>query len=147
MWARAMGNTALTDLVAELFAAIKLLSGYPVPDILPDVHVVSPAEIQSMLCKGPCGIKAFYLPGKGIFVSENEDPTRDASTRSILLHELVHHVQHLSGRYEAILEPCDRWYSKEREAYQLQNAYLQQQGERRRFALDSLPFMCGDRRR
>jgi len=142
-----MQNSPLTELVAELFAAIRLITGYPVPDILPDVHVVPPAEIQAMLCKGPCGIKAFYLPGRGIFVSENEDPTRDAFTRSILLHELVHHAQHLSGRFEAITEPCDRWFSKEREAYQVQNSYLQQQGERRRFALDSLPFMCGDRGR
>jgi hypothetical protein len=142
-----MGNNdTLVGLVAELFTAIKLLSGYPIPDTLPEVHVVPPTQIHSMLCKGkPCGIKAFYLPDRGIFVSDTVDPSQDTFARSILLHELVHHVQHLSGRFDRIGDQCDRWFSKEREAYQVQNAYLQDQGERRRFALDSLPFMCGDR--
>lgn len=140
-----MGKTTLLDLVAELFAAIKLLSGYPIPEQLPEIHVVSPAEIQRMLCKGDCGIKAFYLPGKGIYLSNAVGPLDDAFGRSVLLHELVHHVQHVTGRFDGVADTCDRWFSKEREAYQVQNAYLQREGERRRFALDSLPFMCGDR--
>lgn len=142
-----MDNISLVQVVAELMAAIKLLSGYPIPDQLPDVHIVPPAQIQQMLCKGSCGIKAFYLPGKGVFISDAVGSLKDTFTRSVLLHELVHHVQHVTGRFEIIPDHCDRWFSKEREAYQVQNAYLQQEGEARRFALDSLPGMCGDRKK
>lgn len=140
-----MGKTSLLDLVAELFTAIRLLSGYPIPEHLPGIRVVSPAEIQRMLCKGDCGIKAFYLPGQGIYLSDAIGSLDDAFGRSVLLHELVHHVQHVTGRFDIIADACDRWFSKEREAYQVQNAYLQREGDRRRFALDSLPHMCGDR--
>lgn len=139
-----MDRTPLLDLVAELLAAIRLLAGYPIPDRLPEIHVVPPAEIQRLLCKGHCGIKAFYLPDKGIFVSDTADPAGDVLGRSILLHELVHHVQHVTGKFDRVSNACERWYSKEREAYEVQNAYLREQGERRRFALDSLPHMCAD---
>ena len=69
----------------------------------------------------------------------------DAFARSVVLHELVHHLQHVTGKFDMVADTCDRWYSKEREAYVIQNAYLQQQGEPRRFLLASLPHMCGDR--
>ena len=91
------------------------------------------------------GKNLIYMPGKGIFVSDAIGPLENAFTRSVLLHELVHHVQFVSGRFDIIADTCDRWYPKEREAYQVQNAYLQQEGESRRFLLDSLPHRCGDR--
>ena len=140
-----MGNATLLDLVPELLVAIKLLSGYPIPERLPEVHLVTPQDIQQMICKGNCGIKAFYLPDKGVFVSNAIGSFDDAFARSIVLHELVHHLQHVTGKFDMVADTCDRWYSKEREAYEIQNAYLQRQGEPRRFLLDSLPHMCGDR--
>ena len=140
-----MGNATLLDLVPELLVAIKLLSGYPIPERLPEVHLVTPQDIQQMICKGNCGIKALYLPDKGVFVSNAIGSFDDAFARSIVLHELVHHLQHVTGKFDMVADTCDRWYSKEREAYQVQNAYLQREGEPRRFLLDSLPHMCGDR--
>ena len=140
-----MANATLLDLVPELLAAIKLLSGYPIPERLPEMHLVSPLEIQQMICKGNCGIKAFYLPGKGIFVSNAIGSFEGAFARSVVLHELVHHLQEVSGKFNMVADKCDRWYSREREAYEVQNAYLRQEGEPRRFLLDSLPHMCGDR--
>ena len=106
-----------------------------------------PLEIQQMICKGNCGIKAFYLPDKGVFVSNAIGPLEDAFARSVVLHELVHHLQHVTGKFDMVADTCDRWYSKEREAYEIQNAYQQREGEPRRFLLDSLPHMCGDRDR
>ncbi|OYW16987.1 MAG: hypothetical protein B7Z52_07540, partial [Burkholderiales bacterium 12-64-5] len=61
-----MANATLLDVVPELLSAIKLLAGYPIPERLPEMHLVSPLEIQQMLCKGDCGIKAFYMPDKGV---------------------------------------------------------------------------------
>jgi hypothetical protein len=42
-----------------------------------------------------------------------------------LLHELVHHMQNLTQRY-ADLPPCARYRIEEREAFEIQNAYLAQ---------------------
>jgi len=68
----------------------------------------------------------------------------DLLARSVLLHELVHHVQSLSGRFENIVSQCDRWYSKELEAYEVQNEYLRINNNSRRFILEALPNMCKD---
>jgi hypothetical protein len=141
-----MDKGPLAELVMDLFAAIHGLSGYQIPTIMPDVQLLAPQHIQEMICKGPCGVRAFFLPEKGIFLNQGVvDPHKDAFNRSILLHELVHFVQLVSGKFETVTDKCDRWYSKELEAYQIQNAYLKTQGEPRRFAMDSLPQMCADR--
>lgn len=141
-----MEKGTLTELIMDLFAAIQGLSGYQIPATLPDVHLLAPNIIQEMICRGPCGVRAFFLPGRGIFLNKGVvDPQKDAFNKSILLHELVHFVQDNSGKFESVPDKCDRWYSKELEAYHIQNAYLKTQGEPRRFAMDSLPQMCADR--
>lgn len=58
------------------------------------------------------------------------NPITDPVFQERLLHELVHHVQRLTGAYDAF--PC-RSYG-EREAYELGGAFLKQ-----RYARDPLP--------
>jgi hypothetical protein len=135
----------LFSLVSDLFAVISSVSTYPEPYHLPDVHLKPLAELQAMVCKGPCQLRGFYLPRKGVFLNDTLDLQADLIARSVLLHELVHHVQELSGRFDSLPHRCDRWWSREKEAYEIQNAYLRENGSAVRFALDSLPYMCGDR--
>jgi hypothetical protein len=138
-------RTELISLVSDLFAVISSVSTYPEPYHLPEVHLKPLAELQTMVCKGPCQLRGFYLPRKGVYLNDTLDLQADVLARSVLLHELVHHVQELSGRFDMLLNQCDRWWSREREAYEIQNAYLRENGSGVRFALDSLPYMCGDR--
>jgi hypothetical protein len=133
----------VSSLVAELFVTIKLLSGYPVPDRMPQVRSVPLATMQEMICKGPCAVKAFYTPEKGVFVDEKLDVANDIYSRSILLHELVHHLQHESGKFEALDTPWHRWQAKEVEAYEIQHKYLKRMRVTRSFiALDTMPTTC-----
>jgi hypothetical protein len=132
-------------LAADLFAAIHAIAGYSIPERMPQVHVVPQAQLQAMVCQGACQVKAFYLPEKGVFVNEQLNFAEDVVARSVLLHELVHHVQHVSGKFEGVPDKCDRWYSKELQAYEIQNAYLRQNKNSTRFVTDSLPGMCVDR--
>ena len=68
-----MDQSALVSLMVELFMAIRLLSAYPAPAVLPEVHSVPQSEIQHRLCESrPCRIKAFYHPDWGAKIFRRE---------------------------------------------------------------------------
>ena len=56
----------------------------------------------------------------------------NAYERSILLHELVHYVQHATGKFSAVSGFCNRKSAEEMEAYKIQNMYLSRQRTGRR---------------
>jgi hypothetical protein len=89
----------------------------------PAVQFVPQQEIARAACGQACGVRAYYDPGKGVFLDEELRPNDDVVARSILFHELVHHVQHHRNRYSDLPE-CERFRFREREAYSLQNQYL-----------------------
>ena len=120
-----MDQSALVSLMVELFTAISLVSAYPAPAVLPEVHSVPQSEIQRRLCDSrACRIKAFYHPDWGVFIDDSLDIHDDPFDRSILLHELVHHLQKTTGKFEVVASFCSRRISEEFEAYEIQNRYL-----------------------
>ncbi len=138
-----MDAAAVSSLVAELFATIHLLSGYPVPERSPEVRFLPLATMQRMVCKSACAVKAFYTPGEGVVIDEKIDVKGDVYSRSVLLHELVHHLQHESRKFDNLETPCHRWQAKEVEAYEIQHKYLKKMQVTRSFiALDTLPITC-----
>lgn len=122
-----MTDLPLAQLLTELFTAIKLLSGYPVPDVYPEVHQLPRAQLEARVCASGCAIKAYYIKGEGVFIDETLDIEHDPRARSILLHELVHHLQGVTGKFDSFPE-CDAWYAGELEAYRIQNQYLHRGG-------------------
>jgi len=109
------------------------VSGYPSPDGLPQIQRVSVAEMQQRICGGrSCAVKAFYHPEWGVYVDEALDIRNNAFDRSILLHELVHHLQNTTGKFDAVPNFCIRRHAQELEAYEIQNRYLAYQGGSRR---------------
>ena len=134
----------VSSLVAELFTTIHLLSGYPVPEHNPEVNFVPLTTMQGMICKDkPCAVRAFYKPEEGVFVDEKIDVKDDIYSRSVLLHELVHYLQHEEKKCEDLDTPCHRWQAKEVEAYEIQHKYLKKMRVTRSFiALDTEPITC-----
>jgi hypothetical protein len=122
----------VSTLIAELFVTIQLLSDYRIPASKPQVSFVPLTTMQKMVCKSDCAIKGFYLPAKGVFIDEKLNMRDDVYSRSVLLHELVHHLQHVSGKFEDLATPCLRWQAKEVEAYSIQRRYLRKMLEDRR---------------
>jgi len=114
---------SMPQLVDSLLSSITRMSDYPKPDTTPPVTKVSRAEIERTICSGPCPVKAWHMPGEGIFMDDRLSPETDLVHRSILLHELVHYLQEINGA-GASMDECDRWLYREREAYRLQNQYL-----------------------
>jgi len=79
--------------------------------------------LEAMVCDEPCNVSAAYIPHDGIYMAENLDPLQRSLDRSILLHELVHHLQQGHPKF-GHLTGCARELAKEQEAYAIQNAYL-----------------------
>ena len=115
---------AMPELIDNLLDTIARLSNYRKPAIAPRVTKVSRAEIERTICSGPCPVKGWHLPEEGIFLDDSLTPETNLIHRSILLHELVHFLQELNGE-GAEMDDCNRWLHREREAYWLQNQYLQ----------------------
>jgi len=137
-------SLSITALAFQLLASIHDLSGYPSPKFLPEIHQVPLAEIQQRFCKGPCRVQAYYQPGEGVYIDQAFDLASSEYARSILLHELVHHVQRVSGKFQAIPSECDRWYAAEREAYDIQNQYLEEMHDGHRINVNAWRARCDD---
>jgi hypothetical protein len=120
---------SLDELVDRLWLAAADLSGHGVHQQRPTVTRIPLADLQRMLCGGPCQVRAAYVPGEGLYLDETMRPDINAYHQSILFHELVHHVQEEAGLH-ADLDGCNRWRLREVEAYRLQNRFLAGMGAR-----------------
>lgn len=118
-----MEQNALSELVAELLVAIKLISGQPIPAEQPRVAFVPAATIQSQACDRPCQVYGWFPPGRTIYLDDRLRPDEDSWSKSILLHELVHYVQYRNAPTASVTD-CDGWSAREREAYDIQVEWL-----------------------
>ena len=139
-----MDPAALSSLVVDLFATIQLLSGYAPPAVAPDVYRVPQTAIQEQFCRRPCPVRAAYDPTRGVFIDENLDVENNTFDRSILLHELVHHAQAVSGRFDMVSSDCIRRNRAEQEAYFIQNLYLMGMNSASRVAMSGWAARCDD---
>ncbi len=138
-----MADAALAALVANLFLAIQDISGYAPPTVPPQILRVSHAVIERDICNGPCQIRAYYDPTRGVFLEDTLDVHNDTLAQSILLHELVHHVQSVSGRFDMTGVDCARQNRAEAEAYLIQNRYLMSIHSPHRVAMTGWASRCG----
>ena len=139
-----MDSISLASLAVQLLASIHSLSGYPPTRDLPEIHQAPLAEIQQQFCHGTCSAQAFYKPESGIFIDEAFDLEKDQFARSVLLHELVHHLQRVSGTFQKMPSQCDRWYAAERQAYEIQNRYLETVHDPHRVNVNAWRARCDD---
>src|SRR4029079_13209669 len=58
---------SMPQLVESLLDAITKLSTFRKPDTIPHVNRATREEIERTICDGPCMVKAWYVPGEGIF--------------------------------------------------------------------------------
>jgi hypothetical protein len=119
---------SMPELVLSLFGDMEKIADYKSPRAYPRVHQVSRPELEREACAGHAcwAVKAAYVRDKALlYVDSALDLHTNILDRSILLHELVHHMQNLTQRY-ADLPPCTRYRVEEREAFEIQNAYLAQ---------------------
>lgn len=98
------------------------LTSYPAPDEQPTVEYKSESYFHEHACGGrPCNILAWYDNNGGIFLDDRLEQQTDVMTRSMVVHEMVHYLQDLSGKFDN--SSCEDHTRREREAYAIQREY------------------------
>ena len=131
------------ELMPALVSALDQISKYHRLVAVPEIIRVPHERIEEMVCNAKCAALAVYRPGEGIYLDDKLKPESDLFARSILLHELVHYVQDMSGEH-ADMRPCMRWYQREQEAYAIQKIFLGMTGSPTRVGYSAHNSTCDD---
>ena len=124
-----MDATALKAMMISLLTWIHVHEGFPMPSQLPKVEFIPHAELQKVVCNADCDALGFApTDGTGvIYLDQSLDLDHNTCHRSILLHELVHYMQHQTGEFDSVA-PEMRTHWKEMQALKVQRAYLNAHG-------------------
>lgn len=118
----------MKDIVASLLAWIVSNSAYDAPATLPELEFQAAEAFAEHVCSGKanCAARGYYVDGTGrVVVHEAYRGLESVQQRALVLHELVHYLQDLSGRYGGE-KTCDIWIERETEAFRLQIRYTVQ---------------------
>lgn len=119
----------MNDLYAVLLSWAVTLSGYPMPDHPAKVTTVSHDYLVDHACNGrECKVMGWFPPGRTIYVDERLKPGDSMLAASIVVHEMVHHLQHEAGRLDPTKWSCENAIALEREAYGVQREFLLRYG-------------------
>lgn len=124
-----------------LLAWASKLSGYPVPEVVPYIAYEPGDFFTDRVCGGnACKAVGWYNDQDIIYLAEKyQYEDQDDFANSLLLHELVHFLQHHSGRFDSL--SCNDSLVREREAYAVQNDYLVNVWSSFRF-IPPIPVSC-----
>jgi hypothetical protein len=112
------------------------LSGYPVPDTLPEVQWESQSWFSHRACKDrmPCPVLGLYDDGNVVYLRED---LTDAAKDHVAVHEFVHYLQRESGDFD--LRSCLDTDKREQEAFRVQSRFVAEvQGGFTRFTINHL---------
>jgi hypothetical protein len=127
-FAGARPNINKDELIPLVFSTLKRLTRYPQPDQFPTVTYLSSDELSKLACDSKCTVLGHYQGGLTVYLDDKLKPETNLFDRSVLLHEMVHYLQQLnlppSKSELSIHEKCVLWYTREREAYAVQEAFL-----------------------
>ena len=121
-------NINKEELVPLIFSMLQRLTRYPLPDQYPTVTYLSSDDLSKLACDSKCTVLGHYHGGLTVYLDDKLKPETNLFDRSVLLHEMVHYLQQLnlpaSKSELSIHEKCVLWYTREREAYAVQEAFL-----------------------
>lgn len=115
------------------------LSGYPMPDAMPQVQLEPESWFSHRVCRDhiPCPVYGLYEDHDVVYLRSD---LTDSAKDHIAVHEFVHYLQHQSGRFD--LRSCLDTDKREQEAFRVQSLFISQvQGGFERFGINHLD--CG----
>lgn len=113
-----------TKMITVLLSWTVHLTSYPSPDVIPALEFRPHDFFVEHVCSGyeKCKVAGWYDDNGTIYLDERVKDQYDAMTRSLIVHELVHYLQDISGKFEQ--GNCEHHNKREREAYSVQRQYL-----------------------
>jgi hypothetical protein len=123
------------DKMISLMNEAKKLMKYTGDIELPEIYPTTEHHLKSLVCEGIeyCPVSAVYF--KNTVYYKHDLTLSDPVTKSILVHEFIHHIQVNKG---SIATDCKIWYKNELEAYKLQVRYLRSNNQDTDFLKDVL---------
>ena len=113
-----------SELLLILLSWASHLSSYTYPEVPPDYEFKSRSFFVNNACQGNarCNAGAWYNDNGTIYIDDRLQNWEDPMVRSVIVHELVHYLQDLSGKYTK--SGCEEHLRREREAYAIQRMYI-----------------------
>lgn len=98
------------------------LSKYPQPDVPPEVEYKPQSFFVEKACGGrDCKALGWYDDKGIVYLDQRVNEQDNVFTRSLIVHELVHYLQDLTGDFS---DSCEDQIRREREAYAIQRIYV-----------------------
>ena len=93
----------MQEIMNVLVAWLSVTTGLPAAETLPEVKQLPPHHIATVhfgyeLDKATDDIVAVYIPSSQTVVLRDDWDSRKPADVSVLVHELVHHMQHAAGK-------------------------------------------------
>lgn len=118
----------MNELYAILMSWAITLSGYEAPAAHAAIVRVPHSYLVEKACNGhECKVMGWFPPGQSIFIDDRLQPRESLHASSVLVHEMVHYLQHISGRH-SMPYSCEQIIGLEREAYGVQREFLLRYG-------------------
>lgn len=104
------------------------LSGYKTNGINPQLQFRPHQFFVDNACLGnkKCKVIGWYNDQDIVYVDDRLVTLDSRFERSLVVHEFVHYLQHISGEFEA--GTCEAFVQREREAYTTQRAFIMTYG-------------------
>jgi len=101
------------------------LSNYPVPAQEPQIQF-EPHEffVEKVCGNKECRAVGWYNDQGIVYIDEKFRDDESTFVHSLIVHEMVHYLQHMSGNFDST--SCSDSVAREREAYYIQNEYILQ---------------------
>ncbi|MDH3279663.1 MAG: hypothetical protein OEQ18_00860 [Gammaproteobacteria bacterium] len=98
------------------------LSSYPAPEQPPRIEFEPRSFFVEYACSGrDCDALGWYNDTGVVYLDERLERHDNVFVRSVIVHEFVHYLQHLSGEFG---NSCAEQIAREREAYAIQRSYV-----------------------
>jgi len=125
------------ELIAYLLTWAVFYTDYPAPDVQPVIEYKPHSYFVREMCdfvdnlEKPCNVRAMYnddIDGV-LFLDEGFEGQQNAYVKGIVVHEMVHYLQDLSGDWKNIRKwqrdiRCQEKAYRQREAYMVQDKYM-----------------------
>lgn len=120
----------LEGVLNDIIGWVSKHSSYQNTHVIPTIEFLSPKEIDPE-CRNTCPVAFFSWDNGHLQISSELDVLHNPLHESVVVHEIVHYLQMLSGKvFREDPWGCEENLALESEAYQLQREYYRTHGGR-----------------